>query len=29
VQDIEAQLAALETQLRGQNSEQLQEVAAD
>jgi predicted CoA-substrate-specific enzyme activase len=29
VQDIEAQLAALETQLRGQNAEQLQEMAAD
>src|ERR1041385_7470970 len=29
VEDIEAQLAALETQLRGQNAEQLQEMAAD
>jgi predicted nucleotide-binding protein (sugar kinase/HSP70/actin superfamily) len=29
MQDIEAQLAALETQLRGQNAEQLQEMAAD
>ncbi|MGE5733841.1 MAG: BadF/BadG/BcrA/BcrD ATPase family protein [Acidobacteriota bacterium] len=29
VEEIEAQLAALETQLRGQNAEQLQEMAAD